>query len=173
MVFLRTLSTRFYLACPCLLIFSFLWVVVVNFPPSVYPSGFFFLLFPSFVPLFSWYCVRRYNVRFLLYRTFILTLEVFLGQIYWILGIFPCMSFCYTLCKWIFQSALAVFRYVLGSYCFLCILLFHYQKQRFSVSFCLLQYLWCHCFVIYYLKIFLQIKCTQPSITGILATLLP
>ena len=41
--------------------------IIVNVPTVIYPLGFFFLPFPSFVPLFGMYCVRRYNVRFLLY----------------------------------------------------------------------------------------------------------
>ena len=38
-----------------------------KFPNSLYPLRVFFLLFPSFLPAFCWYCVRRFNLRFLLY----------------------------------------------------------------------------------------------------------
>ena len=64
-----------------------------NVPTSVYPLGFFFLVFPSFIPVFRWYCVRRYNLRFLFYPGSIYTLEVFLGCLYWTLAIFPCICF--------------------------------------------------------------------------------
>ena len=74
-----------------------------------------------------------------------------LGTRFYFLAIFPCILFCYILYQWLFQNALAAFRDVMGSYCFLCIiLLYHRQKQKFSLPFRLLQYLLCHCFVLYF-----------------------
>ena len=99
------------------------------------------------------------QIFFLLFPSFVVVAQLCCRCLYWTLAIFPCILFCYTLCQCLaILYALASFWDVLGSCCFSSILLHNRQKKTFSVSFCLLQYLWCNCFVLYSVKIFLQIK---------------
>ena len=101
--------------------------------PLPYILSNFFLPFRSFVPVFGLYCVRKFNLRFLMCPSSIYTLEVFLGFLYWTLAIFPCILFCYTFCQWLFENALAAFWDVLGSYSFLCTLLYHYSFSSITI----------------------------------------
>ena len=109
-------------------------MIVINVPNSVYPLGFFFIPFPNFFPLFGLYCVRRYYLRFFIVSEFHLNPRGF--PLHFVLLYF--ISLYYTL--WLFQSVLGTSQDVLGSYYFICILLYHRQRQKFSVPFRLLQY---------------------------------